>query len=975
VVERLSIEPGRAPFVGRVRELELLDDLARRAAGGEPQAVFIEGGPGLGKTRLLDELAARVGAAGWTVLRGDCGGLPAAAPYGPFVAAARSHMDERGADAIRRAAGDWARHLAAVLPELEPSARGGASHADPAAVVEAWAQTVRSLASASPALVAIDDLQWADAASLDLLRYLRSRLRGTPLLLACAQRDEPADRGVAVGAAELAAELGRSRLATRLLLGRLDPASSVRLAEGLLDAVAGPHLAGTVAREGEGDPFIVEELVRGLADDGRLARTPEGSIELVDEEPAGLPPGVRDALEARLAALDPDVRRTLAHAAVGGRRVSVRVAAAAAERPDDAVEADLAVAVRRGFVHPDGPDAYAFAHDKIREALDAGLAAGERRRAHDRVVDALLADPAGVDPAHVAHHAMRGEHPARAVEPLLAAGAAAAATGAHLDASRHLAAAVAILRATGDPDGLAAALGRLGASLADAGAYDDAIAALDEALRLRRSPGVRPGRLETAELLERVGAIHLAREEPDLAEGALLAAFRELDDAGEGGADAAEARARVGLLLARLHVSVTGRLAEGSRLASEVLAAATATGDRRAEAAAHALLGQAAMHGGDLDAGRRHFDAAVARVDPVRDPALAADAADGLARLHYWTASFLDLEAVAARELEASRRSGDPHRLGWPTFWLAQASLGLARWDDARARAAELVDLGERLGARRMLGQGHELLGLAAWWTGAFDEACTELAAGVDHLRRIGPGTLVYYLGPLGIALAAAGRIPEAESVLVELEALTRSFPAGSSPRVQALNVGARIALAVGRPDPAVRGELRRAEDQFHWFPVATTLALLALPSDPAAAERHAAVARRVLAGGGGDVHLAGVLAVESAIAERRGDAAAAARLRREARGIARARGASPVAAGIPAGQAGPTATPPGGELSRRELEVLALVAAGRTNREIAEELAISEKTAVNHVTHILDKLGASNRAAAASWAVRNGLT
>jgi DNA-binding CsgD family transcriptional regulator/tetratricopeptide (TPR) repeat protein len=975
VVERLSIEPGRAPFVGRVRELELLDDLARRATGGEPQAVFIEGGPGLGKTRLLEEVSGRLGAAGWTVLRGDCGGLPAAAPYGPFVAAARSYMDGRGVDAVRRAAGDWARHLAPVLPELEPSARAGAPRADAAAVLEAWARTIRSLAGGSPALVAIDDLQWADAASLDLLRYLRSRLRGTPLFLACAQRDERTERGAVDGATGLAADLGRARLATRLLLGRLDAVSSVRLAQGLLDAAAGPRLAEVVAREGEGDPFIVEELVRGLADEGRLARTSEGAIELVDEAPAGLPPGVRDALEARLAGLDPDVRRTVAHAAVGGRRVSVRIAAAAANRPADAVEADLAAAARRGFVHADGPDAYAFAHDKIREALYAGLAAGERRRAHDRVVDALLADPDGADAAHAAHHAVRGEDPARAVGPLLAAGAAAAGTGAHLDAARHLAAAVAILRSTGDADELAAALGRLGASLADAGAYDDAIAALDEALRLRRSPGCRPGPVEAAALLERLGAIHLAREEPDLAEDALVAASRELDHAREGGPDLAEARARVGLLLARLHISVTGRLTEGSRLADEVLASAAASGDLRTEAASHGLLGQAAMHGGDFDAGRRHFDAAIARVDAVRDPALAADAADGLARLHYWTASFLELESVAARELEASRRSGDPHRLGWPTFWLAQASLGLARWDEARTRAAELVDLGERLGARRMLGQGHELLGLVAWWTGALEDACTELATGVDHLRRIGPGTLVYYLGPFGLALAAAGRAPEAEAVLAELDALARTFPPGSSPRVQAFNVGARIGLAVGRPDLSVVGELRRAEGQFHWFPVATTLALLELPSDPAAAGRHAAAARRMLAGGGGDVHLAGALAVEAAIAERRGDPAAAGRLRREALALARARGASAAAAGIPAGQAGSLAIPPGGELSPREIEVLALVAAGRTNREIAEELAISEKTAINHVTHILDKLGASNRAAAASWAVRNGLT
>jgi DNA-binding NarL/FixJ family response regulator len=969
VVERLSVEPGRAPFVGRDREMELLDGLARRAADGGPQAVFIEGGPGLGKTRLLDELAAHLGRAGWTVLRGDCDALPAAPAYGPFVSAARSYTDRHGTAALREAAGEWTPHLAAVLPELGPDAPE-AVRSDPAAVAEAWAQAVRSLALRSPVLIAIDDLQWADAASLALVRYLRRRLRGTALLLACATRFDRGGGDAADGAAALAAELGRARLATRLLLGRLDPASSVRLAEGLLDAPAGPRLAATVVREGEGDPFIVEELVRGLVDDERLERAADGSIELVDDAPAGLPPGVRDALEARLAGLDAEVRRTLAHAAVVGRHVPVRSVAATADRTVEAVEAALAAAARRGFVHPVGPDAYEFAHDKIREALYASLAAGERRRAHDGLVDALLADPDGVDASRVAHHAMRGEHPERALAPLRSAGAAAADAGAHLDASRHLAAGVAIARSTGDLVELARSLGLLGASLADAGDYDEALVALDEALRLQRSPGWPSAPVATATLLERVGAIHLAREEPAQAEEALLAALRELDGGSEDGA----MRARIELLLARLYISVTGRLAEGAHLAEVVLAAASARGDARAGAAAHALLGQAAMHAGDFGAGRRHFDAAIAGVDPVRDPALAVDAADGLARLHYWTASFRDLEEVAARELAAARRSGDPHRLGWPTFWLAQAALGLARWDDARARATELADLGDRLGARRMVGQGHELLGLVAYWTGAFDEACVELAAGVDHLRRIGPGTLVYYLGPLGLALAAAGRTSEAEVVLAELEALAQQVPHGASPRVQAVNVAARIALAIGRRDVAASGELRRAEGQFHWFPVATTLALLALPSDLAAAERHAAAARRLLAGGGGDIHVAGVLAVESAVAESRGAPSAAAALRRDALGIVRTLGASPVAAGVTAGQAGPAATPPGGGLSRREVQVLALIAAGRTNREIAGELAISEKTAINHVTHILDKLGVSNRAAAASWAARHGM-
>lgn len=984
-MEGLSIEPGRAPFVGRLRELQLLDDLAARAAGGEPQLVFIEGGPGLGKTRLLGEVVARLAATGWVTLRGDADELPTAPPYGPFVAALRSYSDAHGVDAVRALAGDWTPHLATVLPELRDRARAAraarAGTADAAAVAEAWAQVVRSLAAMGPVLVAIDDLQWADEASRELLRYLRRRLRGSPLLVVCADRGDAGpgrdDRPHPGG------DLARARLATLLLLGRLDAVASRRLVDGLLGGTAGPRLADVVQREGEGDPFIIEELVRGLADEGRIVHD-ASAWELAGVEPAGLPAGMRDALEARLGGLDPVQRGILAYAAVVGRRFTVDQVVAVAEWPVADVEAVLALAARRRFLRAEGSAAFEFAHDKVREALYGGLGAAERRRAHERVVDVLTGSAEPVDPMRVAHHALRGERPRRAIGPLYAAGAAAADAGASLDAAEQYRAAVEVLRATGSPAELADALLRLGSTLTDAGRYDAALEALEEALRLARAPvaGAEPDPAIVAGGLERLAAVHLAREHPDAAESALRAALEALDAAATAAAppadapDRAEARRRVLLLLARLFVTVTGRLDEGALLADEVRTLAAARGDARHEAEALALLGQAAMHAGDFDAGRRHFDAAIALVDPVRDPALAADTADGLARLGFWTASFHRASAAAASEHDAARRTGDPHRLGWPTFWLAQAALGLGDWATVRTRAAELVDLGSRLGARRLLGQGHHLLGVVAWWTGAYVEACAEIETGLGHLRLIGPGTLVYYLGPYGLALLAAGRTAEAEAILAELRTLADTFPRRSSPRVQAHTVAARLAMGLGRGDPAERAELRGAERQFHWFPVASTLALLSLPDDPAAAARHAATAREVITDGGGTVHLAEVLVVEARLAAGRGDTTRAATLRRRADELARARGVSPIAAGTapPNALDARVPAPPGGALSAREVEVLALVAGGSTNREIAETLSISEKTAINHVTHIFDKLGVSNRAAATSWAVRNGL-
>ena len=974
MVEGLVIEPGRAPFVGRSREFEVLDALAARAALGEPQFVFVQGEPGVGKSRLLGELVLRYAATGWTVLRGEADELPMAPPYGPFVAALRSYSDVHGVDAVRALAGDWAQHLTTVLPELDPSPRSRRTvPVAAAAVFEAWAQTIRALASKGPVVIVLDDLQWADEASKNLLRYLRRRLRGSPLLVVCADRG---DIGVqSDGRVQIGADLARARLATLLLLGRLDPAAGRQLVEGLLGGAAGPLLVGLVVGEGEGDPFIMEELVRGLADQARIVRTGR-TWELAGDAPAGLSAGIRDALETRLAALDPGQLAILGVAAVIGRRFSAEQAGAVAGLAMPEVNAALEVARRRGFVRADGGTGFTFSHDKIREALYESLPSSDRRRAHERVVDVLVKDPAHAEPMRVAHHALRGERPERAVASLLAAGAAAAEAGAAQDAAEKYGAAVEVMRTMGTPPELPDALLGFGAALADSGRYDAALEALEAANRLaHRTGGGDPGLMAAS--LERIAAVHLAREHAAEAEWALGAALDALNaSGGSAEADAAhvDARLRVLLMLARLFVSVTGRLDEGARVGREARALAVSRGNRPRESEAIALQGQAALHAGDFDAGRRHFDEAAALLDPIDEPGLAADVADGLARLSYWTASFHQLNLAASSELDAARRTGDPHRLGWPTFWLSQAALGLGDWSAARARAAELVDLGDRLGARRLVGQGHELLGVAHYWTGAFTEACAELETGLGHLRQIGPGALVYYLGPYGLALVAAGRTTEAEDTLSELRTLADGFPRGSSPRVQAYNVAARIEIGLGRHDRRLRDELRGAEDQFHWFPVAATQALLALQDEPAAAARYAAKARQVLVDGGGTVHLAGVLALEAQLAVSRGDPATATALRRRADELVRARGASPVAAGTARAVATPGPRTPGGRLSPRELEVLVLVAGGSTNREIAVALSISEKTAVNHVTHIYDKLGVSNRAAATSWAVRNGV-
>lgn len=948
-----------ATFVGREPELIALDGLASRAAAGQPQLALIAGDPGVGKTRLVAELVRRVGADGWTVLYGGADGLRATPPYGPFVEALRRWADGPGGVPVAELAGAWTRHLSLILPEIGAPGRG----ADRAALPEAWAQVLRRIAATKPAIVVLDDLGWADAASLDLVLYLRRRLRDTPILFAATLRtDDAATDG---RLAPLLAELARQRLALVIDLPPLAQADTADLVGKVLRGPAGPRLARFVAEESEGNPFFAEEILRSLDEQGRLTAT-GGGWEIVGDGSVPLSPTARSVVDARLRPLVPATRRLLGVAAVIGRRSTASEIAAVAAMPLAVVDEYVGEAVRRRLVLLDG-DVYAFAHDRIREAVYAGIAPGDRRRAHDRIADVLEADDPR-DPVRIARHRLSGDDPISALPALLEAGARASASGAAGDAIEDYRAAVGLLR-PGPAAGLADGVRLLGGALADAGRYPEALDVLEEGVRLADAapPPADDGLL--ADLLVRVGRVHLAREEPGDATRALERALGLIPPGDP-------ARLPALLALARLGVSVTGRLTEGRRLAETAASLASATGDGPAWAESVALIGQAAMHAGDFDEGRRRYAEAAAIAERLHDPGVEQEVADGLVRLHFWTGAFHDVRIAAGRELDAARRSGDPHRLGWPTFWLAQAALSLADWDEARRLSDELFELGTELGARRFAGQGRELRGWVAYWTGSFEEAVEELREAVGLLRAIGPGTLVYYLGPLGLALAAAGDRGGADAVAEELLALARTFPRGSSPRVQACNVAVRLLLALGRRDELapLEDELAPASGQFHWFPVATSLGLIALRRDPSAAASRFAEARTLVAGGGGTVHLAGAIAGEAEVARITGRPTDAAALDRRAAEIVRAAHASPIAAGLRWPDPGASPDAPGGRLSPRELEVLRLVAAGRTNRDIAETLRISEKTAVNHVTHILDKLGVENRSAATAWAFRHDL-
>ncbi|HET8629042.1 MAG TPA: AAA family ATPase, partial [Thermomicrobiales bacterium] len=404
-----STEP-RAPFlVGRERERALLRERLAAALAGQGGLVLIGGEAGIGKTSLAAALAAEARERGALALAGRCYDLAETPPYGPWL------------DAFARYPRDPA------LPPLpDPLAERG--RLGPVAGRDALfgqvADFLAAAAAARPLVFLLDDLHWADPASLDLLRVVARDLGDLPLLLLATYRsDELPDRHpLAATLPRLVREAG----ALRVDLRPLDD-GAVHALVAARYALTEPDLARVVAylqRRAEGNPFYLGELLRALVEEATL-RPAGAGWALGDLGAAGVPPLLRQVIAERVAHLGGEAPRLLALAAVIGQEVPLELWRAVAEVDEGAL---LDVVERAAEAHllapaPDGASAR-FAHALAREALYGGVLSPRRRLWHRQVAEALLALPAP-DPDAVAYHFQRAGDP-RAVDWLVLAGERAA---------------------------------------------------------------------------------------------------------------------------------------------------------------------------------------------------------------------------------------------------------------------------------------------------------------------------------------------------------------------------------------------------------------------------------------------------------------------------------------------------------------------------------------------------------------------
>src|SRR4051812_40737973 len=365
----------RTGFVGRQRELELLEDCLTSARAGHPRVVLCRGEPGIGKTRLAEEFSVVAEGYGVLAVWGAAAGSAGAPPYWPWRQVLRALSEDVDLGAVARE-----HRLTADLARLAPDlfacpgsgGDGSGSSEDRFRLFDAVARLLREVTRDRSLVIVFDDAHWGDVSSLLLLQHVAHSMAGQRLLILVNHRDtEPLD-GV------LRTELAREPVTRELdVSGLARPAVGEQLTALLGADPTDAQVESVHARTG-GNPFYVSEVGSALAEreDGR-------SVPLV-------PISVREAIGSRLERLSRPSMQLMQTASVVGREFSVGVVAAMVDRPVTSCLTGLDEATAAGMVEETGtPGEYRFAHDLVRDAIEAGLGRPERVRWHRRAAEAL----------------------------------------------------------------------------------------------------------------------------------------------------------------------------------------------------------------------------------------------------------------------------------------------------------------------------------------------------------------------------------------------------------------------------------------------------------------------------------------------------------------------------------------------------------------------------------------------------------
>jgi DNA-binding CsgD family transcriptional regulator len=956
-----SLSGNPSLLVGRERELAVLHQNVDAAMGGHGSLVLIGGEAGIGKTALAEALCRAAHCQGMAILVGRCFELIEPPAYGPWL------------DLF-----DRYRPTHAVPPPPVFAQRGTlAPVASQAALFRQLLDFFETACAQRPLVLVLEDLHWADPASLDLLRFLSRALDSLPMLVLATYRDDELGGRPLAG---LLPSLVREGTTDRLALHVLDERAVRAWVSGRyqLPGTDASRLVTYLVQRAEGNPFFLGEVLRTLEDDAVLVQE-DGRWTLGDLTAVRVPSLLQQVIGQRVRRLSQEAQQLLAIAAVIGHEISWGVWQTVSDTQREAL---LTVAGQGGAAHliqetRDGTGVR-FVHALIREALYESWQPARRRDVHQRVGEILAALPTP-DPDLVAHHFHQAGD-ARAVAWLLQAGARAEHACAWLSAADRFELALSLMDSAGTSAGRR---GWLLLSVARMRRYTDprhAIRCLDEAAGYAARAG---DRLLAAQCVYQRGLMRCIA-------GDIRRGLSELEDGITARrVVAAEERVRRDELphdmrdfdvsgndTLVLWLAIAGRYAE-ARARGEQLRATTAD-TSRGMGLVYAALGLPA----EAQRAFAHAQAAYGAIGNYINAGNSAGYALLWVTLPYATDRIGEREALVATIADAWQQASGAVQDDLRHLARLPVDLLEGRWDAVQHAAHLQSDVLQWL--------RWSVCGQVAYWQGDSDKAWALIREVLPDGPQTEPGNCRFLaalpLLRLGAALSCDARDRSAMWAWLDAHDRWLAWSGAVLGRAEGQVMWARYYRLIGDA-PAAAARAREA---------------LAAASDPpqplAQLTAHRVLGETAMDTGDGEdalAHLGASLDLAAACAapyERAlslialgelhataGDRAAAPAALAEAREICTSLGATPALARIDAlagclrSEPPPRSSLPDG-LTAREVDVLRLVAAGQSNREIAATLFISIRTVNRHIENLYRKIGAHGRADATTYAVHHRL-
>ncbi|WP_318656262.1 ATP-binding protein [Spongiactinospora rosea] len=946
-------------FVGREAELGVLTEAFDESRKGAATVVLLGGEAGVGKTRLVGRFIEHAQDEGAQVLSGGCVELSTEGlAYAPFTAALRQLVREMGVAPVSALLPDGAgRDLARLLPEFGEPSGDTETETARARLFEQILALLERLAERRPLVLTIEDVHWADRSSRDLIAFLSRNLRTAPVLMVLTYRSDELHRQHPLR--PVLAELGRVAGVLRMELPRLTHDEVAAQMAGILGGPAEYHRVITVYQRSEGIPLFVEALLESGAD-------------------TAFPESLHDLITGAVENLPDETQRVLRMAAAGGTKVGHALLAAVSGLSDAALEDAIRPAIAANVIQVADGRAYAFRHALIREAVHDELLPGEHTRMHARFAEEIERDrtlvPPGRAAIEIAHH--------------------------WYSARDDLWALISAWEAAG--------------KAAKAFAYTEQLQLLERVLTLWQ---------KVPDAAERIGADHT--HVLNLASGAALASG-ELErgakfvKAALGELSEESQPERVAELIVRLAQFHKERRRPG---ALEHLRHAERLVPQPGAARAYVLtrLGSHLMFSGDIREGTEVTEEALRIARGVGDESMVADLLINLAVGMSFGGRLEEAIATNGRAKAIGERLCNGRLIIRAMGNTADTLNNLGRSEEAVVMAVQAQELSRKYGRYRVQGlfqalnQAEALESLSRW-----EEAVEVIEAALarDPVLQ----TRHHLLRARGDVAAARGEIDVLEAVLTEVGAYSAPTDEGA----QEITANNRLLLALhrlrGEPDAALdiaerslRNPQPTSKALMGWRLIADIVSLChsyvcdSIPRAEGVLAKAGAV-KASLRGDGpvGDAYRlvcersyaeaavawerlgrphprAEALLLAAKVAFLDGDRDTAVTHLRQAHPIAVSLSAGPLTeaiellarrAGAPLGDdaAFEAGTAPGDLLTPREVQVLRLVAEGRSNRDIAAELFISAKTVSVHVSNILAKMGVSSRTEATAAAHRRSL-